>query len=285
MFGATTYRILICLSLAIFALIALRTFFATGLEEIIPDNYKYYILSEELPELSVSAYVVFDLETGQTLLENNIDEQLPIASITKLFSAAALIEDFDLEREGTILYQDLLADGRAGKLEDGDSYKYRELLFPLLLESSNDAAVFFERETEDLVVEKMNELAQKLQLKDTSFADASGLSDQNVSTAVDLMSFAQYLSKDNPYVLDISKLKQYVGPYTGWVNNSPVIDESYLGGKHGYTIAANRTILAIFEERFESSERSIGYVILGSENLASDMAKLRDFLSLSVVYK
>ncbi len=235
-----------------------------------------------LPE---AAFRVFDIETGEVLLEQDAETVLPIASVTKLVAASALLKNDILKESGVVTTADVDADGRAGKLIPGTEYTYRELLFPLLLESSNDAAAVFMRVTKGALLKDMEALTTKLQMKDTALVDVSGLSDKNVSTVADLGKFLTYLAKEDKHVLDITRLKQYVGPHTGWVNNSPVRDKSYRGGKHGYTLAADRTLVALFDEEFDTESRLLGYIILGSEDLASDTALLRTFTREAVTYQ
>lgn len=235
--------------------------------------------------LTASAFAVFEVESGTILASANTSEVLPIASVTKLATAAALVEGVDLEEVAIVTYGDLLADGRAGKLEAGEPYTLRQLLFPLLLESSNDAAAVYERVTGGEVILDMNTLADEVGMTNTSFADASGLSDANVSTVGDLVLLAKHLMVNNPEVLDITRLKTHMGPHSGLVNNSPVIERGYLGGKHGYTYAAGRTLVAVFAEPFETGPVEIGYVILGSENLVDDTETLRAFVRDSVRFE
>lgn len=226
--------------------------------------------------VSAEAFMVFDVVTGLPIAEHNVTEELPIASITKLFTAAVVLESEKLEATTTITWSDVAAEGRAGKLEAYEVYSQRELLWPLLLESSNDAAAVLERVDPD-VIEKMNELVVANNASKTRFADASGLSDKNISTADELASLARNLYLQHPHLFDVTQLPQYVGTQTGWVNNSPFIDEDdYRGGKHGFTYEANRTAVALFEEEIASGgTRLIGYVLLGSEDLDEDIALLR----------
>jgi len=255
----------------------------TQAELVVEPGFRIEEVTDNLIE--AKAFAIFDTKTGQVLTEKNIDVTLPIASVTKLFTATALFEKQVLEQKGIVTYSDLLAEGRSGSLEVGQIFSFRDMLFPLLLESSNDAAAFYERETEGRVINWMNELSDSLELSETSFGDASGLSDRNISNVVDLISFTKYLETKMPYILDVTRLRQYVGPYAGHVNNSPVLDSSYLGGKHGYTEAAERTILVIFNESFNAEQRSIGYIVLGSQDLRSDIDILRAYVRDSVVYK
>jgi D-alanyl-D-alanine carboxypeptidase len=246
----------------------------------------FYVHGDEPVMTDVRAYVVFDAVSGAVLAAQNADTPLPVASITKLPAAAAAEVVVPLEATTTITWSDVNAEGRAGKLVAGEVYSYRELLFPLLLESSNDAAAAIERTYDRQVVTAMNEIAQAYGATTTRFVDTSGLSAENVASARDLALLTTRLYAAHPYIFDISTLSQYVGPSTGWVNNSPVAAQpGYLGGKHGYTEAAGRTIVALFDETFTAGRREIGYVILGSANLASDMETLRGFVRSSVRFE
>lgn len=250
-----------------------------------PEESVFTIKKDTNLPLPDAAYRIFDIETGEVLIEQDAEKVLPIASVTKLVTASALFKNDILNEEGVVTAADVAADGRAGKLTPGNQYTYRELLFPLLLESSNDAAAVFMRATKGEILKDMETLTSKLKMNETVLADVSGLSDKNVSTVSDLSILLTYLAKEDKRVLDITRLEQYVGPYTGWVNNSPVKDSDYRGGKHGYTHAANRTLVALFEEGFESESRLVGYIILGSEDLAADTALLRTFTKEAVTYK
>lgn len=235
--------------------------------------------------LSAKSFLVFDVATGQTLLSKQADLVVPIASITKLLTAAALLDSSSLEEKVVVQAIDLEAEGDAGKLKLGEKYSYRELLFPLLLESSNDAAAVFERVTKGEVVQKMNELSLLAGAKNTKLTDASGLSVGNISTVSDLALITSYLYKTQPHVFDITRLSQFVGPYTGWVNNNPILDKNYQGGKHGYTKVSAKTVVALFDEKFGVESRVIGYVILGSDDLRSDTDALRKFVGQSVKFE
>jgi D-alanyl-D-alanine endopeptidase (penicillin-binding protein 7) len=162
-------------------------------------------------------------------------------------------------------------------------YTSYELLFPLLLESSNDAAAALERAGTGDLVALMNQSVRAAGARATTFADASGLSSLNVSSAAELATLTQALYSTEPHLFDITRLNQRLGEYVGWTNNSPVRDPRYLGGKHGYTEAAGRTLVALFNESLVGGEeRVLGYVLLGSADLAADVASLRQYVSESV---
>ncbi len=238
------------------------------------------VLSEDVINLPAKAYVIFDVKTGQILSSNNSDVVLPIASITKLITAVTVMSNLpNTATTTTITAEDVATEGGAGKLQVGEEYSYHELVFPLLLESSNDAAVAFERVTDGDLVNEMNVFADSVGAQKTKFSDASGLSSLNVSTASDLALISSYIYKNKPEVFDVTRLSKYIGPYTGWINNNPVLSDNYLGGKHGYTESASKTIVSIFEEDFGIEKREIGYVVLGSTDLRADINTLREFVA------
>ncbi|MEY3784476.1 MAG: hypothetical protein RLZZ230_798 [Candidatus Parcubacteria bacterium] len=225
----------------------------------------------EAPTVTAKAYGVFDMETGELLLSQDANESLPIASVTKLFTAAELLREEDsLDETVTITDNDVATEGRSGKLEIGQTYKAHELLFPLLLESSNDAATALAR------------TIAPIPLAGEILSDGSGLSSQNKASVSQLATEVKNLYISMPHLFDITTLSQHVGEYTGWVNNSPVKDMvGYKGGKHGYTEAAGRTLVAIFAEP-SLDNQEFGYILLGSDDIKADTLALRAAVANSV---
>lgn len=226
--------------------------------------------------VSAKSFIVFDVETGGEIVSKDATEVLPIASVTKLLTASLFSDTLDLQATTSITWSDVNTDGDAGRLHPYEEYSYRELMYPLLLESSNDAASAVLRVSPGLL-EQMQQYVQALGMTQTAFADTSGLSDKNVSTAYELFLLTEALYKEYPHIFDITRLKQFVGTHTGWLNNNPlVLEEGYKGGKHGFTYEANRTDVSFFEEPLTSGQtRTIGYIILGSDNIKSDIDMLR----------
>ena len=226
--------------------------------------------------VDAKSFLVFDMETGTEIASKKSTEVLPIASVTKLFTAASFYENADLDATTTITWSDVNTEGRAGKLHAYEKYKSRELLFPLLLESSNDAASAMLR-TEPTLLDAMQTYAEVAGLSQTHFEDTSGLSDKNVSNAYELFLLTRKLYFERPHIFDITQLPQYIGTHTGWVNNDPLLEhEGFKGGKHGFTYEANRTGVFLFDETLTGGQKRIfGYVVLGSDDLVTDVEALR----------
>lgn len=237
-------------------------------------------------DISAKAYLVFDMETGTEITSFNSTEVLPIASVTKLFTAAVYRKTADMQGTTTIAWSDINTEGRAGKLQAFQAYNNHELLYPLLLESSNDAAVAMLRSHETLLAD-MNDYASTSKAVYTVFADTSGLSERNVSNAYELFILARKVYLEQPHLFDIAQLKQYIGTYTGWMNNSPLVNEKgYKGGKHGFTYEANRTGVFVFEETLNNEQKRLfGYVVLGSDDLLADISVLRAQIQTNVRFE
>lgn len=246
-------------------------------------NEALYVEFGAPPTLEAASWAVFDPETGNILASKDPDTVRTIASVTKLPAATVLTREFTIDATTTVAATDTMSEGRAGRLSAGDVYSVRTLLFPLLLESSNDAAATLVRTHADLI-DRMNEYASALGLLGTVFHDASGLSDKNVSTARELASLAHDVYLHDRYVLDITHIPYYLSETNGWMNNSPFIAlEGYIGGKHGYTPQAGHTAIAFFAERIDEVDtQPIGYVILGSVDLSGDVSALRAYVQTHV---
>lgn len=286
MFTTTLGRITIVAIVTATFCIGLFLIAAWSVNDAIFSVPQLQITAFEAPGVQAKAFMIFDLETGTEIASHNSEEPLPIASVTKLLTASLFYEAPDLNATTSIAWSDVNTEGDAGKLHTYDLYTYRELLYPLLLESSNDAAAAMLRVQPDLL-DRMNAYVGSLGLSHTHFGDTSGLSDENVSTAYELSVLGRMLYAKEPHIFDITRLSQFIGEHTGWMNNNPLVhEEGYRGGKHGFTYEANRTDIAFFNETLENGAvRTIGYVLLGTESVPADITVLREKVRQNVRFE
>lgn len=87
-----------------------------------------------------SGYAVLDGATGRVLIGSNSDERLPIASLTKIWTALVAIENSDLQDEVVISPNAAMAEGSSIYLQAGETVTVETLLYGLMLRSGNDAA-------------------------------------------------------------------------------------------------------------------------------------------------
>ncbi len=256
------------------------------------NNYHLVNDSKDFPNLTASAYLVADLETGQLLKQKASQSVYPIASLTKLMTALVSVETIDQWQQTKVSYSAVGTYGKQGNLSSGQKILISELLYPLLLESSNDAAeVLAEHDGRNFFMANLNGKAQSIGLFNTLFEDPSGLSPQNVSTAEDLFKLTQYIYRNEPKILEISRLKDYQGNENKWFNNSHFRSDDYLGGKNGYTDEALYSLISIFELPLVEDKNSVDFnrkvviILLKSNDVKNDTRATINWLLKNVYYK
>lgn len=239
-----------------------------------------------LPNVGSMAYVIGDLDTGEIIVEKNADIISPIASVTKLMTALTTLEDLDQSEMTKVSARALNTEGYSGGLRLGETLKISDLLYPLLLVSSNDAAeVLAEHKNREKFMSLMNQNAKDLGMINTSYDDPSGLSAKNKSTSRDLFLLANYLFTKHRTVFDITKLNKFSASGHTWLNaNHYTNHDSYLGGKTGYTSMAHRTGIAVFSIPFGEHTRNIGITLLKTENRINDINKMLAYIKSNVYY-
>jgi len=241
-------------------------------------NYK-----EEPPKVSADSYLVADLDSGFVFAEKNAEEKFPIASLTKLMTATVVTENLDLRKSVTIRKKMLEPYGSTEKIEEGNTFRIVELLYPLLIESSNDVAEALSYALgKQRTIDLMNEKAESILMKNTKFTDPSGFDSGNVSTAEDLFHLARHIYYSRPPIFKITRAEEVrsFGIISFefkklWNKNVFIYDPTFVGGKTGYTPQANHTALFVFKlQDKEGEERKIVFILLNSQNEELDTQKL-----------
>lgn len=164
------------------------------------------------------AAIVIDDESGQVLFEKNSNEQLPLASLTKLMTAVIFLEtNPDFNREVTISAADS-ADGCHLNVVPGDRTKVRDLFYSSLVGSKNNATKALAHSTglsDTDFVNRMNQKAVELGMSNASFVEPTGLDHRNRASATDYAKLSQY-ALHKMEVLQASTSKSY----SFWTTNS-----------------------------------------------------------------
>lgn len=247
----------------------------------------YHLSANQLPAVSAKAYTVADLETGEIILAKDEKELYPIASLSKLLTALTSLEVINQYQLASVSAAAVGAYGYQGNLVEGERLPVEELIFPLLLESSNDAAeVIAEHYGRDLFLKQINAKAKAIGLNHTSFADPSGLSPANVSTARELAKLAKHIYQSKRYIFNVTnQLEHQYGDYVWRNNNNLVGTEGYLGGKNGFIDEAGQTQVALYELPLsEFKERKLVFTILKSTDREKDLASLVKFVRENVIF-
>ncbi|MGH7249452.1 MAG: CapA family protein, partial [Minisyncoccia bacterium] len=251
---------------------------------------QYFYINKDTsgtPKISAKAYLVGDLNTGEVILAKNQDERFPIASTSKLMTALVTSEISAPGDTAQVTKSALSTEGTNGELRAGEKIKTSELLYPLLLESSNDAAeVLAQYFGRDSFVAKMNQEAANLQMSDTSYEDPSGLSKNNQSTVSDLFKLAGYLVAQKPDLVKITTERSYATKSHSWSNISQFLhDSGYIGGKSGYTDLAKQTVVSLFDLPLgQTGLRPISITLLQSTDRHKDVETILKYLKKNVYY-
>lgn len=268
-----------------------------GSEEDFDVSSYLFKKSDKAIPLSAAAYLVTDLETNETVVDKNADKVLPVASITKLMTALVAQDLLKPDQIITISQSAYNTYGNTGGLRVGEKLSVRDLFYPLLLSSSNDTAEALAEEVgREKFLAEMNARAKKIGLKNTFFADPSGLSPANTSTASDLAKLADYLYHYRPEILAITREKNHKAGKHVWNNvNNISLMSNYVGGKNGYTEEANRTLVSIFQVPIEKTSaassttqekksRLLALVLLQSNDRKGDTRGLINYLTRYTSY-
>ncbi|MCH7828511.1 D-alanyl-D-alanine carboxypeptidase [Patescibacteria group bacterium] len=259
-------------------------------QEVLPLQ-KGNTASLELSSASLlTVFVNGKTQESKALFEKDTEKKLAIASLTKLMGSLVIVRHYPLDEEITISRAAVLEEENFGQLREGDRFWPRDLLYPLLMESSNDASAAFALEVGmSNFLDLMNQEAEFLGLKNTFFVNHAGLDPDikggaiNYSTTQDLFLLTQYLKTFHPSVFEILGLQSYPlhtsdGKFHHTMENTNELlslngwPTKVLGGKTGWTPEAKGALVLVLE-----SPKGKGYlvnVVLGSSKRFQDMREL-----------
>jgi D-alanyl-D-alanine carboxypeptidase (penicillin-binding protein 5/6) len=234
----------------------------------------------ERPTFATSARnaVVIDFQTGAVLLDKNADQRIPTASMSKIMTAYTV---YTYLRDGKAKLDDLLpVSERAWRtgLNDNESrmfvplngrVKVEDLLRGMIVQSGNDACVVLAEGlagSEPAFVEKMNELAQKMGLTNSHFANVHGLpAPDHYSSPRDLAMLSRHLIQDFPQYYRYESEKEFSFNGIKQGNRNPLLykDLGADGIKTGHTEEAGYGLVGSAVR----SGRRVIFVLSGMQSL------------------
>lgn len=243
-----------------------------------------FVYEPQVPEIDTPHYFIADIDNGTILAASDLNEAVPIASLTKLMTAVVAAETINLDGRVRVTSPTFVT-SLIPRLAERSSVSMYSLLQLLLVESSNEAAETIAGEVgrEDFI-EAMNAKARQLGMMNTHFADPSGLHSDNISSVGDLYSLASYIHKNRSFIFEITANKElssaYVGgEFDGLINFNEVKDmDNFVGGKVGETLAAGQTSVSLHKLDFDGEERTLVVILLGSEHRTADITELISYV-------
>lgn len=239
------------------------------------------------PSIRAAGAILIDLDTDQALFAKDASARRPIASVTKIMTALLVLERADLADVVTVSAGAAPGGPATGLstlgLKPGERIPVRELMYALLLQSSNDAAIALAEHVSGTVgafVAEMNRRAKELGLRDTRFYSPNGLDDRGYSTPADLAELTR-VALTNPFFTKVAATRTREIPSPSGppriVQNRNVLLWLYPGAfgvKTGFTSAAGYCVVA----GAERDGRRLLAVVLGEPGEPfSDAATLLNY--------
>ncbi len=228
------------------------------------------------PELPAKAYLLIDANSGQVIVEHNVDQQLPPASLTKMMTAYVLAEEINAGRvsdedmvrisENAWSQNPIFQGSSLMWIEPGKDVSIADLQRGIIISSGNDATLAVAEHiagTEAVFAEMMNNSAKKLGMDSSHYVNSHGLPDPaHKTTARDLATLAQAMINDHPEQYKIYKELEFTYNDIRQYNRNTLMlsDSSVDGIKTGYTKEAGFCLVASAQR----SDMRLISVVLGS---------------------
>lgn len=225
------------------------------------------------PPVSAKSYILVDYDSQRILAEQNADERVEPASLTKMMTA--YVVDVAL-RDGDISLQDMVTisekawrtGGSRMFIEVGKQVSLEDLLKGLIIQSGNDAAVAlaeYVAGSEASFAALMNHQAKLLGLSNTHYVNATGLPhEDHYTSARDMALLSRAIIRDFPQQYELYAVKSFTFNGITQHNRNQLLyrDESVDGLKTGHTEAAGYCLAASARR---NDQRLIS-VVMGSPN-------------------
>lgn len=210
---------------------------------ILTFNVSAVTFTPDFEVYSEAAYLV-GLDTGDVVYSKNADEQLVPASLTKIMTAAILLEQFqdDISVLSTTYvcgtsecFDELYLTGAStADIQIGEMVSYKDLLYALMLRSACEAANIIAYNVAgslEAFVDMMNEKAEELGCENTHFTNAHGLFYENhYTTAHDMAIITQYVMS-LPMFTEIACTESYTMEATAYHEERTIIHTNYMMSK------------------------------------------------------
>ncbi|WP_019229198.1 D-alanyl-D-alanine carboxypeptidase family protein [Sedimentibacter sp. B4] len=245
---------------------------------------------------NIKGALLGDLETGEVLYEYNINEQLAMASVTKIMTYLVMM---DAVSKGEISFDDdVVISGHAAATEgsnfgilSGETVKLSLLVKGMLIVSGNDCATAIAEhvgKTEDNFVIMMNSKASELGLLSASFVNPHGLpiddneTGQNHMSVSDIYKLVRHILLTYPQMLEVTKEPQLVVPERNFSKTAtnPILGivEGADGLKTGYTDKAGLCLVSTMPVTGNGQDYRLVAILMGSATAEERLEKTKTLL-------
>ena len=208
-----------------------------------------FLLPVKAGAVSAEKAILMDGSTGRVIYEKRADERSLIASTTKIMTALVVCQQCNVLDRVRIPNEAVGIEGSSMYLKEGEVLTVQELLYGLMLQSGNDAAValaIYCGGTVEGFADLMNDKARSLGLTGSHFVNPNGLdAPGHYSTARDLAVLAAYAMEDPVFAQTVSTKQVKIGERYLTNHNKLLWQvEGAEGVKTGFTKAAGRILVS-----------------------------------------
>lgn len=242
-------------------------------------------------QVKAKSALLMDISTGTVLYEQNSHEKLHPASVTKVMTMLLIMEAID---DGRIKWEDTVTASEAAAakggsqvyLKVGETMTVSDMVKSIAVSSANDCACAMAEHiagSEEGFVQRMNQRAQELGMKDTHFVNCTGLDDdpaaaEHLTSAYDIALMSRELLKNHPNIKKFTTIwMDTIRGGTFGLSNTNKLIRFYSGAtglKTGFTANAGYCLSA-------SAQRDgmeLIAVVMGSETSADRFAACKQLL-------
>ncbi|NKB34243.1 MAG: serine-type D-Ala-D-Ala carboxypeptidase [Pseudomonadales bacterium] len=212
------------------------------------------------PEIAATSYILIDAKTGQIIIEENADEPLPPASLTKIMTAYIAVEE--IINGNLSLRDEVHISEKAWRMEGSKMFvgvntqvSVEDLLRGIIIQSGNDSSVAIAEHiagSEEAFADMMNQYGEVLGLSNSFFMNSSGLDSElyyNTMSARDLATLAQATIERHADYYPIYAEREFTYNGIRQDNRNRLLfrDRNVDGMKTGWTNAAGYCLVASAE--------------------------------------
>lgn len=210
------------------------------------------------PSVSAHSAVLLDADDGTVLYAKDADTRHPMASTTKVMTALVALEHMEPDTVISVAPEAVGVEGSSIYLVEGEELTLEQLLYALLLESANDAAVAIAvgvAGSVEAFAGLMNQKAAELGLTDTQFQNPHGLDAEGHYTTARELALIARAALQNELLLKMVSTRKTTIPHDGndgvrlLVNHNKMLRlyEDAIGVKTGYTKKSGRCLVSAAE--------------------------------------
>ena len=207
------------------------------------------------PAIAASSYIVMDAATGSVLVEENADQALPPASLTKIMTVFVADNELaagniSLDDEVHVSVKAWQTEGSKMFIQEGTTVRLEDILRGIIIQSGNDASIALAEHiagSEGAFADMMNQYAQQIGMTNSHFTNASGLPDpDHYMSARDLATLAQAAISRFPESYKIYGEQEFTYNNIRQPNRNTLLftDRNVDGMKTGHTEEAGYCLVA-----------------------------------------